>query len=306
MRMQSKLLAALMAAGMITTSGAACAADAADSWVSAPGFEAVDVDAVESREYYAPERFPDSGSSVFYPDADLAAPVRALLLVEHLEGLLPHARYRVGWHVVEDAQVPDRMVHQVQVHRFNLGSARREDLRAYVSEEHLAPLESFGEGPDVAWRFTMAPRQGMQAGVEAASRKVLDDAQAAAADCLGTPCLELQSAAGPESTDWHPREVTAPSPGYQAQAGSGPHPARVMEDLVAAIGGEAEMPVAPREEPRFVFVVSSNVEGQDLMTTALGRDSVVLDDAIGTVWVRWLQFGDGQPESTLLLEPRRR
>ena len=77
-----------------------------------------------------------------------------------------------------------------------------------------------------------------------------------------------------------------------------------MDDLVAAIGEEAEMPVAAAKAPRFVFVISSNVEGQELLTTALGRDSVVMDDAIGAVWIRWSQVADAAAESALLYQPR--
>ncbi|NLB14691.1 MAG: hypothetical protein GX826_11855 [Gammaproteobacteria bacterium] len=78
-----------------------------------------------------------------------------------------------------------------------------------------------------------------------------------------------------------------------------------MEDLIAAIGEEAEMPVAAEKAPRFVFVISSNVEGQELLSTGLGRDSVVMDDAIGTLWARWMQVADIPAESSLLYEPRR-
>ena len=302
MHKQFKFLVGLMAAGIVAT---ACAAPDGESWAAAPGFKQVDPDTVESDAYYAPERFPASGTSVFHPDADLAAPVRALLLLDHLEGLLPHARYRVEWHVVEDVETPERLVHQVQIQRFNLGPARHADLAAYVEEEYLAPVESFGEGPNVAWRFTMAPRQGMRAGVEMAARKLLDTAQSAAADCLGTPCLQLPSATGPEAPGWQPREVTSPASAYLAHTDTGPHPARIMEDLIAAIGEEAEMPVAAEKAPRFVFVISSNVEGQELLSTGLGRDSVVMDDAIGTVWVRWMQVADIPAESALLYQPRR-
>ncbi|MEJ5206941.1 hypothetical protein [Denitratimonas sp. CY0512] len=306
MHKQFKFLVGLMAAGIVAT---ACAAPEGvpdgEWWAAAPGFKQVDPGTAESDAYYAPERFPASGTSVFHPDADLAAPVRALLLLDHLEGLLPHARYRVEWHVVEDVETPERLVHQVQIQRFNLGPARHADLAAYVEEEYLAPVESFGEGPNVAWRFTMAPRQGMRAGVEMAARKLLDTAQSAAADCLGTPCLQLPSATGPEAPGWQPREVTSPASAYLAHTDTGPHPARIMEDLIAAIGEEAEMPVAAEKAPRFVFVISSNVEGQELLSTGLGRDSVVMDDAIGTVWVRWMQVADIPAESALLYEPRR-
>lgn len=301
MHLPLKSTAGLLAACLFV---AGCAKAGSDAWVSAPGFEAVDVGTIAGDAYYTPARFPTLGASPFLPDSALAAPVRAVLLVDQLEGLLPHARYRVEWQVVQDAEMPERMLHQVQVERFNLGPARHADVRQYVDEEHLAPVESFGEGPHVAWRFTMAPHQGMRAGLVEASRRLMDEGRAAAADCLGARCLQLEAATGPDAPGWHPREVAPPSAGYRAYTDSGPVPARVMDDLVAAIGEEAEMPVAAAKAPRFVFVISSNVEGQELLTTALGRDSVVMDDAIGAVWIRWSQVADAAAESALLYQPR--
>ena len=276
-------------------------------YTAAPGFSAVDADMVESAEYYSAERFPGQGASVFHPDADLAPPVRALLLVEHQDGQLPHARYRVSWQVAADPQVPEQRLDYVEVQRFNLGPVRHEDLRASVPAEHLADVSEFGVGPDVAWRFVMAPRQGMRAGVVEAARMELSAEEARAADCLGSPCKGLADPVAPEG-DWFEREVGAPSAAHVAEAADGgPHPARVAGDLVAAMGEEAERPVAfDADAPRIVFVISANAGGQDLMTTALARDRIVFDDDIGTIWARWHQFGDLPPGSGLLYQSRQR
>ncbi|MGY1530175.1 hypothetical protein [Luteimonas sp. A649] len=302
LRMRPLFLASLLGAGAMS-----CAASEAapPAYIGAPGFSVVDAEPTESADYYSAERFPAQGGSAFHPDAGLAPPVRALLLVEHREGLLPHARYRVSWHVAADAQAPDRQLDYVEVQRFNLGPARHDDLRASVAAEHLADVSEFGVGADVAWRFVMAPRQGMRAGVMHASRKELTAAEALAADCLGAPCAALPDPVAPEG-EWFARDVTAPSIGY-APAPGGPHPARVADDLVAALGEEADraMPFDP-DAPRFVFVISANADGQDLATTALARDAMVLDHDIGTIWVRWRQVLDSAPESALLHQSRGR
>lgn len=153
----------------------------------------------------------------------------------------------------------------------------------------------------------MAPRQGMRAGVEHAARRELPAAEWTAMDCLGTPCGALQGPDGPAG-NWSAREVSAASAAFRTTlAEGGPHPARVVDDLVAAMGEEADRaaPFNPGA-PRFVFVVSSNVDGQDLATTALARDSLVFDDAIGAVWARWQQFSAAAAESALLHEPLHR
>lgn len=302
MRMRPLFLASLLGAGAM-----ACAPSEAapPAYVVAPGFSVVDVEHLENAGYYSAERFPAQGGSPFHPDAGLAPPVRALLLVESREGLLPHARYRVSWHVAADAQAPDRQVDYVEVQRFNLGPARHDDLRASVAAEHLADVSEFGVGADVAWRFVMAPRQGMRAGVMHAARKELDAAEALAADCLGTPCAALPDPEAPAG-EWFARDVSEPSIAY-APASDGPHPARVADDLVAALGEEADQPLPfDPDAPRFVFVVSANADGQDLATTALARDAIVLDDDIGTIWVRWHQLSEAAPESALLHQSRGR
>ncbi|MGY0612965.1 hypothetical protein [Luteimonas sp. A501] len=302
--MRPLLFACLLSTGSLSF---AASEPAPPAWASAAGFSAVDVEAVENSGYYSAERFPGQGASAFNPDADLAPPVRALLLVEHREGLLPHARYRVTWHVAPDAQAPDRNLDYVEVQRFNLGPARHQDLRGSVPEEHLADVSEFGVGPDVAWRFVMAPRQGMRAGVEEAARRELSADESIAVDCLGSPCAALAGPAEPEG-EWFARDVSAPSDRYATRAGDGsPHPARVAEDLVAAMGEEADRaaPFNPAT-PRFVFVISANADGQDLATTALARDAMVFDDDIGTIWTRWHQVSDATAESALLHQSRNR
>lgn len=303
-RMRPLWFASLLCAGAMS-----CAASepAAHAYTAAPGFIEVPADRLEGEEYYRRERFPEQGGSMFHPDAELAPPVRALLMVGHQDGLLPHARYRVGWQVAADPEAPGQAVDYVEVVRFNLGPARQDDLRASVPAEHLADVPDFGVGADVAWRFVMAPRQGMRAGVVEAARRELREEEAAAADCLGVPCAGLPGPIAPEGT-WVTLDASMPPARYAGQAGDGgPHPARVVDELVAAMGEEAGRPVPfDADAPRFVFVVSANAEGQDLMTSALARDAVVFDDAIGTIWARWHWFSGAGPESALFYQPRER
>lgn len=301
-RMPLQLSAVLAMAAVLSCTAAE---PLAPRWADVQDHAAVDPDVLEGADYYSAERFPGMDEFVFHPDAGLAAPVRALLMVGHQDGLLPHARYRVAWDVAGDPDAPDSERHYVEVQRFNLGPARREDLRASVPEEHLADASEFGVGPDVAWRFVMAPRRGMRAGVVEASRRELSAGEAAAYDCLGAPCAGLPDPPLPPGT-WFERGVGEPSIAYAALP-DGPHPARVVEDLVAALGEEAgEILTFRPEASRFVFVVSVNADGQDFATTALGRDSMVMDDEIGTVWAHWRQVPGEVEESALLYQPRGR
>lgn len=286
----------------------ACASDAVGSFASAPGYQEVAVESLDGDDYYSAKRFPGNGASVFMPDADLAAPVRALLLMESREAQLQHARYLVTYDLASDRDDPDITSSQVEITRINLGPAFREDASEGIPAEHLAPLEEFGVGPHVSWRFEMSPMQGMSAQIDNVSRKELSDAQVAKLDCLGAPCAQLESSQGPDG-NWVEQEWPAPSGGYLAVTTEGPAPAYVVEQMLTVMGEDAERgtgPADPSRAPRFHFVVSVNAGGQDVMTTGLGRNSVVFDDSIGTVWIRSAQHSDMPGEISELQQARSR
>lgn len=297
-------LAAILGGVVLASSMAACAAAGDAAFMPGPGYAEVDVDALDGEAYYTPARFPDMAGSVFLPDADLAAPVRAMLLVESREGLLPHARYRVTYQLTSAADDPDLTRSYVEVTRFNLGPAFRESLLDSVPAEHLAGPEEFGVGPDVSWRFEMSPMRAMTAGIDRASRKELSVAEAAAMDCLGVPCNGQASADGPQGA-WTPQDAPSLPVKYRLSVDESPNPARVVEELLAVMGEDAQQPTGfVAGSPRLVFVVSANAEGQDLMTTALGRNSVVFDDEIGTMWVRSLQMPGLPVDISTFMQPR--
>ena len=284
----------------------ACADSGSAGFASAPGFSEVDEEILEGDAYYSSDRFPTAGASAFNPDADLSAPVRAMLLMESHEGLLPHARYRVTYQLNSAADDPDQTSSEVEITRINLGPAFREDALDGIPAEHMAPVEEFGVGPHVSWRFEMSPRQGMSSGIDAVSRKELSDAEVLALDCLGSPCGQLESAEGPEGK-WVPQEWPEASGPYRAVTTDGPDPAFVVDQMLAVMGEDALQATLPvKGSPRFQFVVSANAGGQDVMTTGLGRNSVVMDDQIGTVWVKSWQHSDQPGEISQLMVPRRR
>lgn len=298
---------AILCGALTLASFTACAADTT-GFASAAGFTEVDDERLTGEDYYSAERFPSAGASVFRPDADLAAPVRALLLMEAHEGGLPHARYRVTYDLTSDADDPDQTSAEVEITRINLGQTFREDAMQGIPVEHQGPPEAFGIGPHVAWRFEMAPIQGMTSHVVEASRRELSDAEVATLDCLGAPCARLDSPAGPQG-EWVSRELPAPSADYRALMIDGPDPAYVVDQLLTVMGEDAQrgtIRMEPARDPRFQFVVSVNAGGQDVMTTGLGRNSVVFDDAIGTVWARTAQFSNQPGEVSELMQPRSR
>ncbi len=296
--------------GVLTMASlAACAGGATPGFATAPGFSQVDPQSLDGDAYYSTDRFPGAGASVFHPDSDLPAPVRAMLLVESREGLLPHARYRVTYQLNSVPNDPDQTSSEVEITRINLGPAFRESAVGGYGEENMAPLAEFGVGPHVSWRFEMSPRQGMTADIDAVSRKELSDLEVAAMDCLGHPCGEIDlpdSDRGPNG-QWIPRDWPEASGPYVAATDEGPDPAYVVDQLLYVMGEDALQPSSPVDgSPRFQFVVSANAGGQDVMTTGLGRNSVVMDDEIGTVWVRTWQHSEQPGEISELMQARKR
>ena len=86
-----KLKACLTGLALLSTVSLATA-DYRERFVSGKGFQKIQVETLESDRYYSSARFPKRGSSAFHPDADLPAPVRAMLLMDSHEGALPHVR----------------------------------------------------------------------------------------------------------------------------------------------------------------------------------------------------------------------
>src|SRR5690606_21117568 len=175
------LKASLMAFALVTGSTSAMA-DPAERYVNAKGFQAIKAEALEGKPYYSAARFPNKGASVFHPDANLAAPVRALLLMDSHEGALPHARYLISYQPTSEASAPDDTRDYVDITRFNLGPAVRADLMHSVSPEHLADVKVFGVGPHVRWRFALSPQRGMTAGLDAVGRRQVSAKEAAGMD----------------------------------------------------------------------------------------------------------------------------
>ena len=299
-----KTLAWLLGLAWLASS-AAVSANPSDSFVGAKGFVAVQPEKLEGSRYYAATRFPKMGASAFHPDADLPAPVRAMLLMESHEGVLPHVRYLVNYQPTSEAKAPDDTRDFVDITRFNLGPAVHADLVGSVPPEHLANVKSFGVGPHVRWRFAMSPQRGMAAGLDAVSRKPLSTQEAAAMDCLGQPCTTLESAEGPKG-GWKPQKPTPLPPSFKRSTQEGPVPAHVVEQLLAMMGEDAQrgVPYAPNAQ-RLVFVVSANAGGQEQQTTGLARNALVFDDAIGTQWLRFDQVAGMAPEAQALSQKRK-
>lgn len=261
------------------------------AFVQTSGYVMQDPDSLTTAQYYSSGRFPALNSGqmpLLWPDADLDALTRAVLLLDAREGDLPHVRYLLRYNINVSPDYPELRHDYVEVTRFNLGPERRRDVLEYVDEEHVADPAEFGVGPHVSWRFAMAPVMGMLAGVNYAARRDVPDAEARATDCLGAPCLSLIDAEGPSRT-WtslaSPQLASAP---YLDKNPMGTtRAARIVQELWAGLTSEGMDPLPYKpDQPQFLFVTSVDVSGQDALAYGLVQQAVVLDHTVREIWIR--------------------
>lgn len=261
------------------------------AFVQADGFVMADVETLTDEHYYSSKHFPglaDGHASIHWPDAELDALTRAVLVLDAQEAHLPHVRYLLRYSMNVSPDYPEAQHDYVEITRFNLGPQRRRDVLEYVDEEHVADLEHFGVGPHVSWRFALAPVMGMRAGLVYASRKEVQDSQAHVLDCLGQPCLSLFDAQGPDLA-WTPLaspDLDAVPYHDQSPLGS-TRAARIVHELWAALSSHGMDPLPYRPgQPQFVFVTSVDVVGQDASAFGLVQQAFVMDHTVQSMWTR--------------------
>lgn len=262
------------------------------AFVQAPGFAPDLVLETHLADYYDLARFPHAEASALRPDHALASVARALLLFDHAEGVIAHPRYRITYHLksyFDDCDLLWRAY--IEVTRFNLGQARYEEVTRYVEPDYWPPVALFEPGPHVSRRFAVGPVQSLRADIKQSSRRVMDAAAAAQADCLGVPCLALQDASGPTGPWTDALAPASASDIYNEPAYDwAPGPARVAELLyVQAAGGPDDIEASEATSlahPDITLVISRDVVGQDGNTQGLLQWQGLMDDAIAEQWLR--------------------
>lgn len=281
-----------------------------DGFTGAAGYQPLDAgpgaSGIDWERVYTQARFPDSGQSALLPDADMGAVARAMLVFDAVEGPIPHPRYHVTYHLRQVSDACDTIpTAYVQITRYNLGTTRYEEATRYVDKAFWPPSETFGPGPHVSWRLALGTVQGRYADIRQASRRRVDDGEAAAADCLGQPCLALEDAPGP-SGNWQPAPLAnVPAPVYREPGTDwAPGPVRMAELLYTQATGSHENIEASEatsfEQPDMTLVISRDVQGQDSNTQGLLRWQGLMDDDIAQIWQRIRAMPQGTPRAEQL------
>ena len=263
----------------------------AQLFIHAQDYVTADPNALTGDDFYSQKNFSlerlNSGS-ISLVDADLDPITRAVLLFETTEANLPHVRYRITYSMNASTEIPEARQDYVEVTRYNLGPSRRNDVLDYVPEAQVADPIEFGVGPNVSWRYVMAPMMGANSSLIYASRKEVTDVEAQATDCLGEFCLELIDPQGPDLV-WKSLSPSIAEPVYNTTSNLElTRPARIVDELWANLSSSGDMDILPykQEQPQYVFVVSWNTSGQDVTASALAQQSQVMDDSIAEIWLR--------------------
>ncbi len=325
--MKRRLLAVAAALALVPAASALSTQDAnklVENFINAPDYWPFDVERIHERGSSYEKQFPNAGASALHPDAEIGPIEKALLLVDAYEAHKPdRVRYQIAYsHVVEDADGEQSIVMLVEVRRYNLGPLIHKFTAEDYGPENTAPIEDFGVGPDVAWRFAFATVQGNSALALSGSRAViaegaeqLNDTEAGDA-CLAGPCRSIAARAmeyapreanAPET--FEAKELTAPyTSTYGGEDMVGQNAAFVARNLQAFLGleedGAWKTPETPEAgepgQPFLLMQIDQNL-GQEIVTEGAAAYLRLNDTSVRDIYVT-AAFWAGQPP----MEPTRR
>lgn len=267
-----------------------------DTFVEAPGYERLDVEAMLDEEWYS--RFQRDGQSALPPDADLDPVTRSLLLFTSQEAPLDTARYRITRHQgALDGDWSDVRHSWIEITRYNLAPGlHRMNVATYG--ERAAPPGPQLALPHVSWRLVTTGLMGQRAAIVAASRRVVGPIDASRAACLELSCLAL-GGFELEPGLFEPMDPPDMEPaGYQGWAtppgqpeSAIAAPARIAEELFGIAAGEYDElhEAATLEHPEMVVVIGFGSGGQERNSHALMHLTSLMDDATSERWIRRLE-----------------
>lgn len=286
--MKNRFLVVLLAAlGAATVVPAFAGVNAALRFVSEHDYVPVDEDGVWDRINAS---LPGDPDALFLPAAGLGPIPVALLALQSSEPALERVRYRLRYRMADagsaSGDAPSSYSY-VEVVRFNLGPAIRQDLVDAIGEEAVAGAEEFGVGPHVAWRIVTRPVMGNRAIVVAAGRREIEASQAQAEACLGAPCADAVAVIE-TAVEWGDMVAVT-----DQSVGAGDAAAEAVTLLLGEVDGlEAEAGEGSPGDPAWAIeaVVDVNL-GQDEGVDAAYRQGGLMDDSVAALWQRLAIFG---------------
>lgn len=275
----------------------AAAANPTQAFVSENAFQAANPDTAWQS---VNEALAASGApSALSPAANLGPMPMALFALETIEPPLERVRYRLRYGVrwVQQPPAADPVPFSyIEVIRFNLGPAIRQELVQALGEENVADAAQFGAGPHVGWRFVTRPLMGNRAMIAAAGRREFNARAAGGLNCFAVSCLatasNIDTAApwsepAPDNTD--DSRLALPEGMASMSATAAIHRLLgAIDNLETIESREGHM------HPEWLIeaVVERNL-GQDDGLDAAYRLGGLMDDSVKAIWERSMAFPEG-------------
>ena len=277
-----------------------------NDFVHAPGFTAEDVPTLEVRLI---DQWHDL--MVTTPGGTVGPIEKAMLIADKaIEGTRTRTAIAYG-QVIADDGTPTSFI---ELRHYNLAKVIHAETADAYGIENTAPVEEFGRGDHMAWRFVFQPLMNNAAVLVDASSRVISDKEASKADCTGRPCLDPY--AGFDGLDW--AEIDGQVPAwpelYATESDEVATPAHAIAQLAAfgfwanAESGEyqwtgGEHPEAARGPTPYRFIGIDRHLGQEASIDAVWHETLLNDHALAALWLRRAELG-GQVTLMRADEPR--
>lgn len=303
----------LLVSGAPVFADAPTVADAAAAFTDISGYQPVDLDGFTDPIV---DGFEWNGNPPITPLHTIGPSVMAILAVEAHEEPLERVRYRLQYGSGGAGGDPSGFLTEmsfIQIDRFNLGPAIREELIDIHGAENAPPPGVFGDGPHVSYRFAMSPIQGNAASINAASRTEMPDAQATSMACFDAPCLTTETIIE-DAVSWQDERdlsIDFDQP-YEIRRGGVISPAAAMDLLTLqhGIASTNDGRLSPgsfelREsvdfaEPFAETIIEINLGQEENIDAAL-HDTHLMDHMTEAMWRRVAAVSMGSSQPPLLM-----
>ena len=281
---------ATVAATLLLTTTALASAQPLDDqihdFIYAPGFTAEDIGRLDERLI---NQWLDL--TVATPGGTVGPLEKAMLIADMaIEGIRTRSALAYGEVIGEDG-TPYSFV---EVRHYNLAAVIHAETEDAYGPENTAPVEEFGLGDHMAWRFVFMPEMNNAAVLLEASSRIISDKEASKADCTGRPCLDPY--AGFDDPAWEEIDGQVPTwPAlYVAESDETATPAHAIAELAVfgfwanAESGQyqwtgGEHPEAVRDATPYRFIGIDRHLGQEASIDAIWQETALNDDALASL-----------------------
>lgn len=190
----------------------------------------------------------------------------------------------------------------IEVRHYNLAAVIHAETVAAYGEENTAPVEEFGRGPHMAWRFVFSPEMNNAAVLLEASSRIISDKEATKSDCTGRPCLDPYATFDAMAWEAIEGQVAQWPELYATEADETSTAAHAIAEL-AVFGFWAnvesgfyqwtggEHPETIRDATPYRFIGIDRNLGQEASIDTVWRETALNDDELSSIAFRRAEIG---------------